>query len=198
MAELDNTAKGFVSVFSSDNLTVPNLMTFLRIILIVPFLTLFISGNYAASFVILAVSGITDFLDGFIARSFNQVSQLGKYLDPLADKLTLFAVGFCVTSMFPKLIPVVALIAAKDILMIIGSLILLKKSINPPGAKWYGKAATAAFYISSLSAVLMYLFDIEMFLLVTVLFSVTFILMLVAVTGYLILVLHGGSDYIGR
>ena len=184
MAELENTAKGNASVFSSDNLTFPNLMTLMRIILIVPFLILFLNGNYTASIVVLTVSGITDFLDGFIARTFNRTSQLGKYLDPLADKLTLFAVSFCVAMMFPKLIPFALLLAAKDVLMIIGSVILLKKSINPPGAKWYGKAATVSFYVSSLSAVLVYLSGREMSWIITALFSVTFVLMLIAIAGY--------------
>ena len=86
--------------------------------------------------------------------------------------------------MFPKLIPFALLLAAKDVLMIIGSVILLKKSINPPGAKWYGKAATVSFYVSSLSAVLVYLSGREMSWIITALFSVTFVLMLIAIAGY--------------
>ena len=126
-------------------MTVPNLMTCIRIILIIPFLIMFFNGNYISSFTVLMFSGVTDFLDGFIARTFNQTSQLGKYLDPLADKLTLFAVGFCVSMMFPQLFPIIILLVTKDILMIAGSLILLKRSINPPRAQWYGKAATFFF-----------------------------------------------------
>ncbi len=184
MAESENTAKGYVSVFSENNLTVPNIMTSIRIVLTVPFLILFLKGNFPASFVVLSVSGITDFLDGFVARTFNQTSQLGKYLDPLADKLTLFAVSFCVAAMFPGFLPVAVMFAAKDIMMIVGSLVLLKKSINPPGAKWYGKTATVLFYISSLAAVFMYMFDIEIFGIVMALFSVTAVMMIVAVIGY--------------
>lgn len=160
------------------------MMTCIRIILIIPFLKMFFIGNYTASLAVLIFSGMTDFLDGFIARTFNQTSQLGKCLDPLADKLTLFAVGFCVAVMFPQLIPIVVLLAAKDILMIIGSLILLKKSINPPQAKWFGKAATVSFYISSLTSVIVYFFDIELFWLVNLLFFVTCLLMLTAMAGY--------------
>ena len=184
MTEPKNVAKGFTSLFSENVMTVPNLMTCIRIILIIPFLTMFYSENYIMSLTVLAFSGVTDFLDGFIARTFNQTSQLGKYLDPLADKLTLFAVGFCVSVMFPRLYPIIILLAVKEILMIAGSLVLLKKSINPPSARWYGKAATFSFYVSALTAVVVYFFGIELYLTVNVLFAVTFVLMFTAMIGY--------------
>ena len=72
-------------------------MTSIRIVLTVPFLILFLKGNFPASFVVLSVSGITDFLDGFVARTFNQTSQLGKYLDPLADKFIVIGTMMAVT-----------------------------------------------------------------------------------------------------
>lgn len=184
MTEPKIVAKGFTSFFSENVLTVPNLMTCIRIILIIPFLLMFFNGNYTMSFTVLIFSGMTDFLDGFIARTFNQTSQLGKYLDPLADKLTLFAVGFCVSVMFPQLFPIIILLVLKDILMIAGSLLLLKRSINPPSAQWYGKAATFSFYVSALTSVIVYFFGIELFWLVNLLFSVTFVLMFTAMVGY--------------
>nr|MCR5151173.1 CDP-alcohol phosphatidyltransferase family protein [Clostridiales bacterium] len=68
--------------------TVPNLLTVVRIILVPFFAVEYYHRNYLAAVIILAVSGLTDFLDGKIARKFNQVSTLGKLLDPLADKAT--------------------------------------------------------------------------------------------------------------
>lgn len=184
MTELESAAKGSNSSLFENILTVPNLMTCIRIILIIPFLIMFFNGNYTASFSVLIFSGMTDFFDGFVARTFNQTSQLGKYLDPLADKLTLFAVGFCVYVMFPKLIFIVILLVLKDILMIAGSLILLKRSINPPSAKWFGKAATASFYVSAATAVIVYFSGADLFWLVNVLFFITFVLMFMAAIGY--------------
>ena len=184
MTKPQNIAKGFTSVFSENIMTVPNLMTCIRIILIIPFLIMFFNGNYISSFTVLMFSGGTDFLDGFIARTFKQTSQLGKYLDPLADKLTLFAVGFCVSMMFPQLFPIIILLVTKDILMIAGSLILLKRSINPPRAQWYGKAATFFFYVSALTSVIVYFCGTELFWLVNTLFLVTFVLMFTAMIRY--------------
>ena len=184
MTKPENSAKGFTSVFSENILTVPNLMTCIRIILIIPFLIMFFNSNYISSLTVLVFSGTTDFLDGFIARTFDQTSQLWKYLDPLADKLTLFGVGFCVSVMFPQLFPIIILLVTKDILIIAGSLILLKKSISPPSAQWYGKAATFSFYVSALTSVIIYFSGAELFWLVNTLFLVTFVLMFTAMIRY--------------
>ncbi len=184
MAEIDNVGKEYVSVFSTNNLTVPNFLTCIRILLIIRFSALFFCSNYLLAFSVLLLSGITDVLDGFIARKFNQISQLGKYLDPLADKLTLFSVGLCVAFIFPIIIPIICLLVLKEFIMILGAVYLMKKEINPPPAQWFGKAATVAFYISSLISVLIYISGIELYWFVVTLFSVTFILMTVAVMGY--------------
>ena len=159
-------------------------MTCIRIILIVPFMIMFYNKNYISALIVLIISGMTDFLDGFIARTFNQTSQLGKYLDPLADKLTLFAVGFCVGVMFPPLFPIIILLVIKDILMIAGSIMLLKRSINPPSSRWYGKAATFSFYVSALTSVTVYFFGADLFRLVSLMFLVTFVLMFTAMIRY--------------
>ena len=69
-------------------LTVPNLLSLIRIFLIPAFAVLYYKGHIGWAVLMLALSGISDFLDGKIARRFNQVSELGKILDPVADKLT--------------------------------------------------------------------------------------------------------------
>lgn len=69
-------------------MTIPNLLSVIRIILIPVFLVLFLKGSYLAAVIVLGISGLTDLFDGKIARAFNQVSNLGKLLDPIADKLT--------------------------------------------------------------------------------------------------------------
>ena len=73
--------------------TVPNFMSLVRILLIPVFAVLYLKGYIWWALLVLAISGISDFLDGKIARKFNQVSNLGKMLDPIADKLTVFALA---------------------------------------------------------------------------------------------------------
>ena len=87
-------------VDTDDILTIPNILSFLRILLITPFMILFLNGNYVWASLMIIISGLTDCVDGFIARKFNQVSEFGKILDPVADKLTLLAVGvgICIIS----------------------------------------------------------------------------------------------------
>lgn len=184
MPERSKIDDALLKKFSTRLLTVPNVLTCLRIILIVPFLIFFLHKDYTAAFIILAVSGVTDFLDGFTARLLNQVSDLGKCLDPLADKLTLFAVGFCVCCLFPIITPIVCLLFCKEVLMLLGALYLVRRSIAPPQAKWFGKAATILFYFSSMSAIIMFYFGIIVEWLIVAMFTVTFIAMSVAIFGY--------------
>ena len=93
-------------------------------------------------------SGLSDCFDGMIARKFNQESELGKILDPLADKLTLLAVGICLCVIEPFFLPVVIILVLKDILMLIGSSKVVKMGIIVPKSKWYGKVGTVMFYVT--------------------------------------------------
>ncbi len=138
-----------VKKFSSrDLLTIPNLLSVLRIVLIVPFVYYFLKENYIIAAIALIISGLSDALDGFIARTFNQVTDIGKVLDPIADKLTLISIMVCVTVLSPIVLPVMVVLILKDLSMLIGGCILIKKKITPPAAKWYGKVSTFMFYIS--------------------------------------------------
>lgn len=131
-----------------DIFTIPNLLTFLRIVLITPFVVLFLNGNYFVAAIVVIVSGLTDCFDGLIARKFNQVTELGKVLDPIADKLTLIAIVICVAIYIPIVTPVMMVLLVKDTLMLIGGTNLIKMGITPPVAQWYGKVGTVLFYIS--------------------------------------------------
>lgn len=184
MAELENNGKELVSVFSTNNLTVPNILTVLRIMLVIPFSILFFYDYYVFAFSVLILSGITDILDGYIARRFNQISQLGQYLDPLADKITLFSVGICLSFLFPIIIPIVCLLALKEIIIIAGAFYLVKNEINPPAARWFGKASTFSFYVASLGTLALYIFNVNYYPLIIGMFVVTFFLMVISVVGY--------------
>jgi cardiolipin synthase len=131
------------------NLNVPNLLTVLRCILVIPLVYYFMDRNYIAALVVLAVSGLTDMLDGWIARQFHQFTELGQMLDPLSDKLTQAAIAICFSIREPILIPLLAVFVVKEVLMIAGAIKLISKNKKKPsGSQWYGKVATVLFYLS--------------------------------------------------
>lgn len=126
---------------------VPNALTIIRFLLI-PFIVLFIfSGNYILAFVFFTLSGITDIADGFIARKFNLISNFGKLMDPLADKLTQIATlaTLVITNIIPVWILVIVLL--KEFIMIVGASFLYGKDVVVY-SRWYGKLATVLFYIA--------------------------------------------------
>ena len=99
-----------------------------------------------ATIVVLLISGFTDVLDGFIARHFNMISNLGKALDPVADKLTQGAMLFCLLTNFSFMwIPLILLII-KEVFTGITGLLIIKKTGNVYGAEWYGKLTTCMIY----------------------------------------------------
>ncbi len=132
-------------------LNIPNTLSLIRILLIPLFLWKFLSANtqldYTFSAAILAVSGFTDTVDGAIARKFNMITQLGKILDPLADKLTLASVITALWIKRPYLWWLCALLILKELLMLVGGLRLHTRKVTIEGSKWFGKLATVMFYI---------------------------------------------------
>lgn len=127
-----------------DVLTVPNALSLVRLLLIPVIVTVYaVRRDYTLAAVLTAASGVTDVLDGFIARRFHMVSDLGKFLDPAADKLTQGAVLICLCFRYPKLRLVLFALAAKEAVMLILGLVILHYTDTVNGARWYGKAATA-------------------------------------------------------
>lgn len=127
---------------------IPNILTIIRLILI-PIIFIFaMQGNYFIAIVLLVLSGITDVLDGFIARKFNLISTLGTLLDPLADKLT--QISTLLVLVLQNIIPlwILIILLLKEISMIIGATFLFKKETVAIPSKWYGKTATVLFYVA--------------------------------------------------
>lgn len=135
-------------------LTIPNLLTLIRILIVPVFAVLFLNGEFLRAVLVLAVSGLSDFLDGKIARRFNQVSALGKLLDPVADKLTQITLALLLYITFHsaqnetlKAFSWVFLVfIIKEAVMVIGGAVMLAFGIRPGAAEIYGKVATFAFY----------------------------------------------------
>ena len=132
-------------------ITVPNLLSLLRILMIPLFMAVYLraesSRQSLTAALIIAVSGLTDLFDGWIARRFHQISELGKFLDPLADKLTQFAIAICLMLRYRYVWILVLLFVVKELFMGINGLILLRRGKKLNGAMWFGKASTAVFYL---------------------------------------------------
>lgn len=131
--------------------TIPNLLSFMRIALVPLIVWSYLNledGVLAGC--LLVLSGATDIADGIIARRFNMISDLGKVLDPVADKLTQGAMLICLVALFPKMLLPLILLAVKELFGAISGLMVIRKTGNVYGAKWYGKAATVLLYAAML------------------------------------------------
>ena len=139
-----------------ENLSIPNVLSVFRLILIPVFILTFFStlrSRMILAALILILSGLTDILDGMIARNFNLITELGKILDPVADKLTQATVCVCLflDGIFPLWL--LLLFIAKEGLMLAGGATMLKKDKKVSSSKWYGKLATVVFYIVMISVI---------------------------------------------
>lgn len=133
---------------------IPNALTILRFILIPLIVIACVQGNYILAIITLTISGITDILDGTIARKFNLITDFGKLMDPLADKATQICL---LTTLFIKgLIPIwiLAIVVLKEICMISGASFLYGKELVV-SSKWYGKLATVLFYVAMVVSLLL-------------------------------------------
>lgn len=139
--------------------TIPNMLSLFRLLLIPVYIILYLRAKnqtdlyLAAS--ILAVSCLTDLIDGKIARHFNMISNVGKILDPLADKLTQFSLIICLISRYRTLIYIVPLFVIKESFQLIAGSISIKKGKMLKGAQLTGKISTTVLFLSLIILVLM-------------------------------------------
>ena len=131
--------------------SIPNILCYFRILLIPVFMISYINAKeprdfYFSAFIVL-LSGLSDFADGFIARHFHMVTELGKAVDPIADKLSQAAIVISLMIRIEPMRWLFLLFAIKELFMGISSLVLLKKhNVKMDGAKWFGKVSTFVFY----------------------------------------------------
>lgn len=130
--------------------SIPNILSIVRVIMIPVFITMYLNAetvrDYRVAGVVILLSGFTDLLDGVIARKYNQITELGKLLDPLADKMTQAAIVFCLMLRFQYMWMIVVLFVVKETSMLIWNLVLIRQEKKLDGALWYGKVSTAVFY----------------------------------------------------
>lgn len=136
----------------ADLFTIPNMLGYFRILLLPVIGVAVVKDWYAIKVTLLAVSGLTDFLDGKIARKFNQVTELGKVLDPIADKLTLCTLFLCLAVRDPYARIIAIVMAAKEVFMAVMQLYVCRRTGRTTGgALWYGKICTATMFLTLLA-----------------------------------------------
>lgn len=127
--------------------SIPNLMGYFRIFMIPVFCYLYIGKQrYLAASAVVLLSSLTDLFDGKIARKFNMVTELGKLLDPVADKLTHGALALCLAVRYPLMWALILLLIVKEGYMAVMGAVLLKKGKKLNGAMWFGKVCTAVLF----------------------------------------------------
>ena len=139
---------------------IPNILSMCRLLLIPTITYSVYEGNYLVALIVFTISSITDIVDGFIARKFNYVTNLGKLLDPLADKLTQISV---IASLVIKNIIkswILYILIVKELLLIIGSAVLYKKK-TVVHSKWYGKLATVLLYLAIVCSLVLRYYNIS-------------------------------------
>lgn len=146
------------SNWKRDIWTIPNLLSLFRLILIPVYIYIYLTARDQSQYIlagcILAVSCLTDMIDGKIARRFNMITTLGKMLDPLADKLTQLALTLCLSMKYPVLYPVLGLLVVKELLQLVFGIIFLRKGKMLPGALMAGKVCTTVLFVSLIALVL--------------------------------------------
>mgnify|MGYP003466164057 FL=1 len=139
--------KALKNIKLKDFFSIPNLITYLRFALIPAIIWAYCTlENGVLTAVFVAVSALTDVVDGKIARRFNQVTDVGKALDPIADKLTQATMMYCLLSKYELMLSVLIILIVKEIFMVVTALLETKVTNQINCALWYGKACTVFLY----------------------------------------------------
>lgn len=148
----------FIKNWKQEILTVPNLLSLFRLLLIPVYVTIYMNASqprdHFIAGAVLAVSCLTDAVDGKIARKFNQITHFGKLLDPFADKATQFVLTICLSLRYPVLNPVLVLFLVKECFQLVACILSFRKGKMLPGALPAGKVCTAVLFVSLIILVL--------------------------------------------
>ena len=148
----------FIKNWKKEIFTIPNLLSLFRLVLIPVYAYIYLTAEensqYFLAGAIMAVSCMTDMIDGKIARKYNMISTLGKILDPLADKITQFTLTLCLSLKYPVLRNVLALFVVKEIFQLTLGIIHLRKGKMLSGALMAGKVCTTVLFVSLITLVL--------------------------------------------
>ena len=126
--------------------SIPNLLSYFRLLLIPLFIQLYMNENFTEALITLAASGLSDVIDGRVARKYNMVTDLGKVLDPVADKLTQCAMMFCVAMRYPAMWWLLGLHVVKELIMIVMGWYVLKKTDTVNSAICCGRPRAGVIY----------------------------------------------------
>lgn len=162
-------------------MNIPNTLTIIRLLLIPGYVYYFFSpmeNGIRTAIVIFVAAGLTDILDGFIARKYNLVTRLGIVLDPLADKLMLLTVLISIT--LKNQIPfwIIVVVAIKETLMVMGAITLFNDHDIVVPANKFGKLSTIAFYISILAVAFDFPYSrvmLDVFVMITIVALVVYV-----------------------
>jgi cardiolipin synthase len=148
----------FIKDWKKEVFTIPNLLSLFRLALIPLYVVIYLNaaepGEYILAATILAISCLTDAVDGKIARHFNMISTVGKILDPIADKVTQFTLTLCLSLKYPVLNPVLVLFIAKEFFQLVAVIVNFCKGKALPGALMAGKVCTTVLFVSLIALVL--------------------------------------------
>lgn len=132
--------------------TIPNILSLFRLLLIPVYIHIYMNAQSTADYhlaaAILAVSCLTDAVDGQIARRFNMITAVGKVLDPLADKITQFTLIICLAMRHPVLWSIIGLFVAKELFQLVAGYIIVRHGRILKGAQISGKVCTTILFIS--------------------------------------------------
>ncbi|WP_302626726.1 CDP-alcohol phosphatidyltransferase family protein [uncultured Eubacterium sp.] len=173
--------------FWHEYFSIPNLMGYFRIFLVFVYMVLFyrsLSGApYWPVIITIVISGLTDFFDGKIARKFNMITEWGKVLDPIADKITIGAIILSLCFKYRIIIAMAVLYIVKEGFMAIAGMVSIKRGHKVEGAMWYGKVCTFGTYII---LILLLLYPAMNIIIVDILVGVNMVIMLFTFINYIL------------
>lgn len=176
--------------------TIPNLLSLFRLMLIPLYVTIYLNArdnaDYYLAAAILAVSCLTDLIDGQIARRCNMISTVGKVLDPFADKVTQFTLVICLSIKYPILWTLSVLIFVKEIFQLTAGIVRFKKGRMLKGAQITGKICTTVLFLSLIILVMMPDIEYKYVQLITLIDA---IFLLIAFTDYIIVYIRKDTKF---